>query len=164
MHITKGNYAFIDGNNLHLAAKALGWKIDNKKFRRYLTDKYKISVAYYFIGYLKENEDLYNSLRRAGFSLVFKKVGHGIDGKPKGNVDAELVLQAMIDIEKYEKALIITSDGDFSCLVTYLIRTGKLLKVLATSKGECSSILSDAAGKDIDYLNFLRRKIEYIKK
>ena len=164
MRVTIGHYAFIDGNNLYLSAKGLGWKIDNNKFRVYLKDKYKIDVAYYFIGYIKENENLYNNLKKAGFSLIFKKVGHGIDGKPKGNVDAELVLQAMIDIEKYNKALVVTSDGDFACLVSYLIKTGKLLKVLATSKTGCSDILSEAAGKDIDYLNFLRGKIEYIKK
>ena len=42
------------------------------------------------------------------------------EGKPKGNVDAELVLQAMIDYQDYERAVIVTSDGDFACLVRYL--------------------------------------------
>jgi uncharacterized LabA/DUF88 family protein len=164
MCATKGNYAFIDGNNLYLSAKGLGWKISNVRFRTYLKDKYHIDVAYYFIGYIKENEGLYNNLRNSGFTLIFKKVGHDVDNKPKGNVDAELVLQAMIDIEEYEKALIVTSDGDFACLVTHLIKMGKLLKVLAASKKGCSDILSDASGPNIDYLDFLRSKIEYIKK
>lgn len=47
-------------------------------------------------------------------------------GKPKGNVDAELVLQAMIDYRDYERAVIVTSDGDFACLVRYLYEEGKL--------------------------------------
>lgn len=51
-------------------------------------------------------------------------------GKPKGNVDAELVLQAMIDYRDYERAVIVTSDGDFACLVRYLYEEGKLERVL----------------------------------
>jgi len=47
-----GNYAFIDGQNLHITVKEqLGWRIDYKKFRRYLTKRYKIEKAFYFIGY-----------------------------------------------------------------------------------------------------------------
>ncbi|MBI2917035.1 MAG: hypothetical protein HYY01_03490 [Chloroflexi bacterium] len=32
----------------------------------------------------------------------------------------------MIDFDAYQKAIIVTSDGDFACLVTYLQRMGKL--------------------------------------
>jgi uncharacterized LabA/DUF88 family protein len=47
-------------------------------------------------------------------------------GKVKGNVDAELVLHAMIEYPNYDKALIVTGDGDFFCLVEYLIKQDKL--------------------------------------
>ena len=36
------NYAFIDGQNLYLAIQELGWKLDYKKFRVYLREKYAI--------------------------------------------------------------------------------------------------------------------------
>lgn len=39
----KNNYAFIDAQNLYLAIKELGWKIDYKKFRIYLKEKYKVA-------------------------------------------------------------------------------------------------------------------------
>ena len=42
------NYAFIDGQNLHLGITKLGWKIDYKKFRKYLYDKFSINKAFYF--------------------------------------------------------------------------------------------------------------------
>ena len=163
MDATKGNYAFIDGQNLHLSAIELGWKIAHRKFRVYLTEKYNISVAYYFIGYVKEFEDLYSNLRKSGFHLIFKEVAHDDQNNIKGNVDAELVLQAMIDIENYNQALIVTSDGDFACLVRHLSGMGKLQKVLASSKGGCSKLLSKAAGINIDYLDSLRGKLEYKK-
>src|SRR5712664_769372 len=50
----------------------------------------------------------------------FKEVTIRADGKPKANVDAELVLQAMLDYPHYERAVIVTNDGDFACLVRHL--------------------------------------------
>jgi len=158
-----GNYAFIDGNNLYLSTKVLGWKLDNRRFRIYLSDKYNISLAYYFIGYIEDNEDLYNNLRKGGFELIFKEVGHDDENNIKGNIDAELVLQAMIDFDKYDQSVIVTSDGDFACLVKYLVQRGKLNAVLAASKFGCSRLLSKAAGTKIDFLDNLRNKLEYKK-
>lgn len=39
-------YVYIDSNNLNLGIRDLGWKLDYKKFRVYLKDKYNVSVAY----------------------------------------------------------------------------------------------------------------------
>jgi len=52
----ENNYAFIDSQNLHLAIKNLGWKLDSKKFRVYLKDKYFVNNAYLFIGYIIQAE------------------------------------------------------------------------------------------------------------
>src|SRR3989344_9542605 len=41
----ENNYAFIDGQNLYLAIKKLGWKLDYKKFRVYLKEKLKVVMA-----------------------------------------------------------------------------------------------------------------------
>ena len=51
----------------------------------------------------------------------------------KGNIDAELVLWAMKEISNYDKAVIISGDGDFYCLVEYLQKKGRLLKLLTPS-------------------------------
>lgn len=155
------NYAFIDGNNIYLSAKELGWKVGHRQFRTFLKDKYGISVAYYFIGYIKDNEILYEMLRKNGFTLIFKEISHDDDNNVKGNIDAELVLRAMIDIGKYDKAVIVTSDGDFACLVKYLITQNKFLKILASSRHGCSRLLSKVVGTNIDFLDDLRNKLEY---
>ena len=49
-------YAFIDGNNLYLAIKNYGWKLDFARFYIYLKDKYKVEKPFIFIGYLPGNE------------------------------------------------------------------------------------------------------------
>lgn len=157
------NYAFIDSQNLNLGIRDLGWQLDFKKFRIYLKEKYSIKIAYLFIGYLSENQNLYKSLQEYGYLLIFKPVLKDKDGKPKGNVDADLVLQAMIDYEKYEKAVIVTSDGDFYCLVSYLYNNYKLEKVLSPIKEKCSILLKKSARGKIIFMDNLRSKLEYKK-
>ena len=161
----QSNYAFIDGNNLHLTMVNLGWDLGYKKFRVYLSERYGVKVAYYFIGYVSENSDLYDRLTSCGYDLIYKKpVLRLKDGSVKGNVDAELVLQAMIDYDNYEKAVIVTSDGDFSCLVKYLKQKGKLGRVLAPCGQGCSWSLKKAAGSQIAFIDNLRGRLEYKRK
>ena len=118
--LKENNYAFIDSNNMNLSIKGQGWKLDYKRFRKYLEDKYHITKAFIFIGYIPGNQPLYTSLQKSGYILVFKPTSPLPDGGVKGNVDAELVLYAMMEINAYDKALIITGDGDFYCLIDCL--------------------------------------------
>ena len=108
-------------------------------------------------------ERLYANLKRYGFELIFKPPIKDKDGNYKGNVDAELVLQAMIDLKEYDGAVIVTSDGDFSCLVKYLNEVGKLKRLLAASRYGCSKYLRQAAGSKVDYMDDLKNKLEYKK-
>lgn len=128
------NYAFIDSQNLNLGVRSLGWQVDYRKLRLYLKNKFGIEKAFMFIGLVANNQKLYTMLQSAGFILVFKPtVRYFEDGKEtiKGNVDAELVLHsAAIEFKNYNKAVIITGDGDFACLLNYLHDKNKLLKVI----------------------------------
>ena len=53
------NYAFIDSQNLNLSIRSLGWKLDFARFRIYLKEKYGVTKAFLFIGYVEGNNDLY---------------------------------------------------------------------------------------------------------
>jgi uncharacterized LabA/DUF88 family protein len=156
------NYAFIDGTNLHQTMKKVGWELDYHRFRVYLSEHYGVSKAYYFFGYIPEYTSLYTYLQAAGYILVFKPILKTPDGKIKGNCDAELVLQAMKDINNYEKAIIVSSDGDFYCLVTYLRENKKLECVLAPRRELCSKLLKTAAIERINFIDDLRGKVEYV--
>lgn len=161
--IKENNYAFIDSQNLNLGVQELGWKLDFRRFRIYLKEKYKVGKAYLALGYLPENQDLYNSLQDYGYVLIFKPVLKAKDGDVKGNVDAELVLQAMIDYKEYDKAVIVTGDGDFGCLVRYLYNQDKLKKVISPNREKCSILLTRAAKEKIIFMNNLKRKLQYKK-
>jgi uncharacterized LabA/DUF88 family protein len=128
------SYAFIDSQNLHLGIHSLGWELDYRKFRLYLKNKYNVAQAFLFIGYVAENQILYSRLQQAGFVLIFKPVVKFTAGNRqivKGNVDAELVLHAAaIEFENYDKAVIVTNDGDFACLLRYLNDKDKLHRII----------------------------------
>lgn len=157
------NYAFIDSQNLNLSIRRLGWKLDFHRFRVYLREKYKVEVAYLFIGFLEDNQALYNSLQKYGYVLVFKPTLKYKDGRVKGNCDAELVLQAMIDYPNYDKAVIVSGDGDFHCLIHYLSQQEKLEKVVIPDRKNYSALLKKFATK-LAFLNDLKEKLEYNKK
>lgn len=157
-------YAFIDSQNLNLGIKSLGWRLDFKRFKTYLEEKYNVSTAYLFIGFVPANQDLYSSLQKAGYVLIFKPTLPDKDGHIKGNIDADLVLQAMIDYKNYDKAIIITSDGDFYSLAKYLYEHHKLRFVMSPYVRTCSILLKRSTREKIVFMDNLRKKIEYKKK
>lgn len=152
--------AFIDSQNLNLAIRSQGWTLNFKRFRKYLKDKYNVKKAFLFIGYVATNQNLYISLQEDGYILVFKPTLILPDGKAKGNVDAELVLHAMIEYPNYDKAVIVTGDGDFYCLLDYLDKQDKLLRLIIPNKERYSSLLRKFMPK-IAFMNSLKEKLEY---
>jgi uncharacterized LabA/DUF88 family protein len=160
----KKNYAFIDGANLYLGVRDLGWNLGYKKFRVYLKEKYKIQKAYLFIGLVANNNPLYKSLQEAGFILIFKPTILDDNNNVKGNCDADLVLQAMIDYDEYDQAVIVSGDGDFYSLTHHFYNKSKLLRVIAPNRKQCSVLLRKEAKGLIIFLDNLREKLEYKRK
>lgn len=158
-------YAFIDSQNLNLGVRSQGWHIDYRRLRLYLKNRYNVQKAYMFIGYVKDNMELYASLVAAGFELIYKPtVAYRENGKvtQKGNVDAELVLWAAAKtITEYDKAIIISADGDFRCLYDYLDEKGKLRLIISPSR-RFSHLLSPFKDR-ITRIDHLRNVLEYKK-
>lgn len=152
-------YAFIDSQNVHLSIKSLGWSINWKRFRIYLKEHYNVTKAFLFLGYIEGNNSLYTELQEAGFVCIFKPVLTYKDGTVKGNVDAELVLHTMIQFSIFDSAVIITGDGDFYCLIQYLLEQDKLKVVLVPNQHKYSALLKRFAKKNIAFMNDLQRKI-----
>lgn len=164
----------------------MGWKMDWRKFRQFLASEYGVTKAYMFIGYIVENEKLYEQIHEAGYLVVLKPT---VDtskplnpstepAKPtddpdvarksqvKGNIDAELVLWAVKEMPHYSKAVIVSGDGDFYCLAEYLLQQGKLAKLL-TPNWQYSTLLKpfdqyivrlDQKRQQLQYRTFHRKK------
>jgi uncharacterized LabA/DUF88 family protein len=166
----EGVYAFIDSQNLNVSVQKYGWKMNWKKFRQFLGDKYGVTKAFMFIGYVPEHEDIYEKMHEAGYAVVLKPTfdmsrprpeeGSVKSEKPvKGNIDADLVLWAMKEMRNYDKAVIVSGDGDFFALVEYLHQQGKLLKIL-TPTSQYSSLFRQFE-QYIERIDAHRRELAY---
>ncbi len=153
-------YAFIDSQNLNLGVISQGWKLDFAKFRIFLRDKYKVGKAFLFIGFIPKHKNLYSFLEKSQYRVIYKPVVESSDkSKPvKGNIDAELVLHAMIEFPNYQKAIIVSGDGDFHCLAEYLEKKRKLEKIIVPNK-KYSSLLRKF-GKYIVNIDLFRNKVK----
>jgi len=156
------NFAYIDGANLHKALEQAGWKLDYARFRIWLREKYSVEQAYIFIGLIPRYKDLYTYLQQCLFTLIFKEVVYDNDGKPKGNCDADLVLQAVCDTyeQKCDCVIIVSSDGDYAGLIKFLQKQRKLQVILSPAIPAKCSILLKRTGAVISYITDQRSILE----
>ncbi len=161
----KNNIAYIDGANLHRGVSSLGWKLDYRRFRIWLNDKYQVRIAYLFIGLIPKNKDLYAYLQKCGFTLIFKEVVYDGDGKAKGNCDADLVMQAMQDAYEtdFDQAILVTSDGDYAPLASFLLKRDKLVIIVSPGISKKCSILLKWTNARIAYLSDQRNMLQTLK-
>lgn len=166
-------YAFIDSQNLNLGvSKSIkkrgkfvykGWELDYKKFRVYLFNKFRVKKAILFIGYIPKYEKLYSNLIKKGFELVYKPVVLNSSKKYKGNIDAELVLHSCrVEYDRYDKAVIVSGDGDFFCLHKFLSEENKLEKIIIPNTKSESSLLREFKQYKV-YLEHEKGKLELKK-
>lgn len=179
----RGNYAFIDNQNLNLGIQKVGWKLNWRKFREFLRAKYGVEKAFMFIGYMPDHEELYNQMHELGYLIVLKPTlqmrdmpiegmaplekaesKDGDEKKPaiKGNVDAELVLYAVKEMPNYDKAIIVSGDGDFYSLVEYLAENNKLMHLMTPNR-QYSTLLKPFDNYIIR-LDQFKRELRYFTK
>jgi uncharacterized LabA/DUF88 family protein len=166
------NYAYIDGQNLHLGTKGLlehHWRIDLTKFRIYLREKYNVQKAYYYLGYVQEGqqiEHLYENIQNAGFILVFRQHNSAMVGTKKGNVDSDIIFSIMRRLyqqENFDKLVLVSGDGDYKMLVDFLIKEDRFEKILFPNRKFRSSLYKQIGAPYFAYLDDqgVKNKIEW---
>ena len=166
--VEKKNYAFIDGQNLHLGTQKIKnpWKIDYKKLRIYLQDKYKVEKAYYLLGYqIDAQNNMYQKLQEDGYIVIFKEHQSGMKTRKKGNIDTDLVFYVMVKLldnpDDFSKIIIISGDGDFKKLIDYLIKKNRFEKILFPNRQFASSLYKSLDAKYQDSLESVKERIKY---
>ena len=157
----RGNYAFIDGQNLNMGIQKLGWNLDFRKFHYHLKRKYNVTKAYFFLGMVEDQADLYANLQSMGYILILKPLVEHKEGSVKGNVDADLVLHTMIEYPNYDKAVVVSGDGDFYGLYEYLLSKSKLERIIVPNR-QFSTLLNSFL-PHIDRLDGFKRHLAYKK-
>jgi uncharacterized LabA/DUF88 family protein len=156
--------AYIDGANLDKAVRRYyNVKMDYGRFRVWLKDKYKVQIAYIFIGYISQNEKLYNYLRKSGFTLMFRQVIYNKKQNIyKGNCDTDLVVKACSDFyeNKLNKAVLISSDGDYLPLINKFKEYDSIGAIISPSPPNKCSVLLKRSNVPIVYLSDFLHKFK----
>jgi len=143
---------FIDGSNIHAAAKALGFDIDYKKLRDEFLRRGKLTRISYYTSILEDEEyspirPLVDWLHYNGFNVVTKPAREYTDGqgnrKVKGNMDIELAVDALEMAPMVDHIVIFSGDGDFRSLVQALQRRGVRVSVVSTMRSQPPMISDD---------------------
>ena len=135
---------YIDGANLKQGVELFDYGVDYEKLYLWLKKKYKVHKVYLFLGYITELQDFYESLKKLNFILIFRESYFDKKtGTYKANCDAELILQCLNDVKDrvVDKAVLVSGDGDYACLVDYLQRKKILRSLIAPNFAGCSIFL-----------------------
>jgi len=155
---------FIDGANLHAAAKSLDFEIDFKLLREEFLNHGKLLRAYYYTALMENDENslikpLVDWLTYNGFTLVTKSAKEFTDsqGNPKikGNMDIELTVDAIELAPHVDHIVLFSGDGDFRPMVESLQRQGVRVSVVSTNQCQ-PSMIADELRRQCD--NFIELK------
>ena len=163
------NYAFIDAQNLYMGTAKREdhpWRIDLGRFRIYLKEKYQVTKAFYFLGYVQDkHESIYEEIQNAGFILVFREHNPAMIGKKKGNVDSDIIFSIMKRLyqkESFDQIVLVSGDGDYKKLVDFLIEESKLKKILFPDGKRRSSLYKKLSNQFLSNLDDsdIKKKIQ----
>lgn len=163
-YIKGKTYVFIDIENLFYSQRTLGWRISYKKLIKYLKKECGQKVKCFV--YTGKDE---NNFRQSKFldmldingyivrTKVVKKI-KSKDGnyKWKSNLDIELAFEMVETKNKYQTAILMSGDSDFSTPIDRIKKAGKRIIVIST-RGHIAKELLERA-KYID-LRKLKAKI-----
>jgi uncharacterized LabA/DUF88 family protein len=136
---------FIDGANLHAAARALGFDIDYKRLLKYFQEQCRLIRAFYYTALIEDQE--YSPLRPLvdwldynGFTMVTKPTKEFTDAmgrrKIKGNMDIELAIDVLDMSAHLDHVVLFSGDGDFRRLVEAVQRRGVRVSVVSTVRSQ----------------------------
>lgn len=165
MSKSKKNICFIDGQNLHVGTRSMGWSLDYEKLKQLLEKKFNIDEAIYFIGaFDSEHQELYEELQRYGYIVSFRNHTGAAASSKKGNVDADIVFRMMRALyerpKDFDKIVLISSDGDYRNVIDYLIEKDRLQTMLFPTKRGVSSLYNEVDEKYHDYISEYKDQIK----
>ena len=163
---------FIDGANLHSAAKTLGFDIDYRRLLKEFEVRGALVRAFYYTTILEDHQPsirpLIDWLDYNGYTVVSKpaKEFDDRDGRRryKRNVGIELVVDALDLSRHIDHIVLFSGDGDFHSLVKAVQRRGVHVTVVSTMSTQPPTI-SDELRRQADFfidLTALRSKISRV--
>jgi uncharacterized LabA/DUF88 family protein len=143
---------FIDGTNLYLTAKFLGFEVDFRRLLEEFQSRGTLLRAFYYT--IVDEDQEYSSIRPLidwldynGYKVVTRAPKDFLDAagwrKVRGSMDVALAVDAMELAEHIDQMVLFSGDGDFRPLVAAIQRRGVHVTVVSTLSTQPSMIADD---------------------
>lgn len=132
---------FVDGANLHLTAKALGFEIDYRKLLAEFQSRATVLRASFYTVIMEGQEyssiqPLLDWLNYNGFTVLSKPVKESVDArgrrKIRGSMAIEIVVDAMRLAAHVDQMVLFSGNGDFRPLIKAVQRQGVQVSVVSS--------------------------------
>ena len=130
-------FLFGDDSNFFYAFKRLGIKRDLQAYLN-LSNLFNVDAldTYIYISLNPKHESekwLIGKLKQNNFQVFVKEIVERADGTRKANVDTKIAWDMRDRLDDYDVAILVSGDGDFTCIVEMLKRSGKCVVVVGLS-------------------------------
>jgi uncharacterized LabA/DUF88 family protein len=160
-------YVFIDAANILYSQQTLGWRVDYKKLKEYFEHECTVQGLYFYTGKVGANhkqQAFLQRLKNLGYQVTAKEVKRIRTGRNtyewKGNLDAELIIDALKNSDKFDTCILLSGDSDFAPLLDELKLQGKRVIIMSSKNHVARELLE--RGKYIN-LKKLRDRISFQK-
>lgn len=146
-------YVFIDAENVFYSQRTLGWNISYEKLMQYFKRECgEDTKCFIYSGRDESNSrqsKFFDMLEINGYIVRTKVIKRIKDRKSghdtwKGNLDIELALEMNDTMRKYDTAVLVSGDSDFSVVLDRLKGARKRVIVMST-RGHISKELLECA-------------------
>lgn len=121
---------FVDAVNIEKFAKQKGLKPDYQKLEQELTKSAPEVLGLFYYTALEANAKP-KAKGIANYQVISKPVVRYQNGKAKGNLDSEIIRDLMSKSSEFGTAILVSGDGDFTCIVEHLQQQQKRVIVVA---------------------------------
>jgi len=131
---------FIDGLNLNLTLRTLGFDIDFRRLLNEFESRGELVRAFYYTTIIEDQNStvrpLVDWLNYNGYTVVTKPMKESVDAsgrrRIKGKISVELAVDAMEFADQFDEMVLFSGDGEYRRLVEAVQRRGVRVTVVST--------------------------------
>ena len=125
---------FVDDANLYHAYKEYGWRVNWKKFKRFVSKHCSLQFVKYFMAVPRKSDPAYRGTQSF---INYIKSDVTVETKPlkyiklgsrlikKGDLDIEIALSVVENLKDLDCVLLVSGDSDYLKLKDYVVKRGK---------------------------------------
>ena len=148
---------FIDGYNLSVASKVLGFDIDFRCLLNEFESRGVVLRAFYYTTIIEEQNStvrpLIDWLGYNGYTVVTKAMKESFDSngrrRTKGKICIDLAIDAMEFADQIDEMVLFSGDGEYRRLVEAVQRRGVRVRVVSTISSQ-PPMISDELRRQAD--------------